>query len=96
MSIRATSAVRVSLTAIARRCYELQGHSIFEIVDDSVTCGASIVRKGPVHLVETGVRLGIDEAFTNQNSDVEVCLWMSATCIGVSCNASAGQMGKRS
>lgn len=62
----------VSLTAIARRCYELKGHSVFEVDNENVSWGTGIVRKGPVHLVETGVRLGIHEAYTTQNENVEV------------------------
>lgn len=65
-------AFEVSLSAVAYRCYGLRRDSCFEIHNGNVSWGAGLVTKGPFHLIETGLRLGIDESDSKEKGNVEV------------------------
>ena len=65
-------AFEVSLSAIAYRCFELRRDSVFEIDRGTVSWGAGLVTKGPFHRIETGLRLGINEAYEKEKGNAEV------------------------
>jgi len=65
-------AFQVSLNAISLRCFELKRDSVFEVEKDSILWGSGIVKKGPVDLVESGIRLGIDSAAESERGNQEI------------------------
>ena len=45
---------------------------MFEIERDSVTWGTGLVKKGPCRDLETGLRLGIDDAMSKQKGNLDI------------------------
>jgi hypothetical protein len=63
---------KVSLVAIAYRCFNLQRLSAFEVENGTVVWGVGVVKKGPLHLVDPGLRLVIDEAEESEAGNHEM------------------------
>ena len=62
----------VSLSALAHRCFQLKRNSVFQIDGDTVEWGIGLVKKGPSHSVESGVRFGIEAASHHETGVVDV------------------------
>jgi len=63
---------QVSLIAIGYRCFDFQRVSAFEVENDTVAWGVGLVKKGPLHLVEPGLRLVIDKAEESETGNHEL------------------------
>ena len=63
---------QVSLVAIGYRCFTLQRFSVFEVENGTVAWGVGLVKKGPLHLVEPGLRLIIDKAEESETGNHEL------------------------
>lgn len=63
---------QVSLVAIGYRCFDFQRVSSFEVEKGTVVWGVGLVKKGPLHLIEPGLRLVIDKAEESQTGDDEL------------------------
>jgi hypothetical protein len=65
-------AFKVSLSAVAFRCFELRRVSVFEVDNECIRWGSGIVRKGPLHLIESGIRLCVTKAVESERGNEEV------------------------
>ena len=62
----------VSLSSVAHKCFELKRDSVFEIEREAVTWGTGLVKKGPCRDLETGLRLGINDAKSKQKGNLDL------------------------
>ncbi len=63
---------RASLLAVAFRCFEFKGASVFEVENNNIRWGCGLVKKGPFRFLEGGLRLNIEDALLRRAGTMEV------------------------